>query len=95
MITSIVILSILLIASIFSSINLLFKLEKLDDELNESVTTLENVYKDLNEAVNTMRTIDSKGIFESDDETGTVFTALKGVIDELNVKYTIDENKDE
>ena len=59
MITTIGILSILLIASIFSSINLLFKLEKLDDELNESVTTLENVYNDLNEAVNTMRTIDS------------------------------------
>ena len=95
MITTIVILSVLLVIALFTSINLLFKLEKIDEELNESVTTLENIYKDLNESVNTMRTIDSKGIFESDDETGTVFTALKGVIDELNVKYTIDENKDE
>ena len=95
MITTIVILSVLLIISIFCIINLLLKLERIDDQLSDSISTLDNIYADITNAVGTMRKIDSKGAFEADDETGTVFTALKGVVDELNVKYNIKENINE
>ena len=84
MITTIIILSVLIIISIFVCVNLLIKLEKIDDQLNESVSTLENIYTDINKAVNTMRTIDSKGAFEADDETGFIFTELRDMVDELN-----------
>ena len=60
MITTIVILSVLLIISIFCIINLLLKLERIDDQLSDSISTLDNIYADITNAVSTMRKIDSR-----------------------------------
>ena len=68
--------------------NLMRKTELLETWVEEFTQLIESVNNEL-------KVIDARGSFESDDETGTVFTALKGVIDEIIVKYTIDENKDE
>ena len=51
------------------------------DNLNElSVATLEKMLEE-------MREIDIRGSFESDDEVGTVFTELKGIVKELNEQF--------
>jgi len=42
-----------------------------------------------------MRELDSKGFFESDDEVGTIFTGINNLITQIDIKYDIDENKNE
>ena len=42
-----------------------------------------------------MHQIDSKGLFESDDEVGTVFTGINNLITQIDIKYDNDENKNE
>ena len=60
------------IVSIFVIVNLTRKIERLEDWgelLATRVIWVQNRFKE----------IDSKGIFESDDEVGTIFSALKDV----------------
>ena len=65
------------IVSIFVIVNLTRKIERLEDWgelLATRVTWVQNRFKE----------IDSKGHFESDDEVGTIFSALKDVSQVLN-----------
>ena len=90
MILSIILGACLLIAS-FVIYNLMRKLEATEDELDDlSLSTAEFIV-DLEDCYKKMQIIDSKGAFEKDDETGTVFVGLKDLIDKLQKKYTIKE----
>ena len=65
------------IVSIFVIVNLTKKTEQLEDwgeQLATKVTWVQDRFKE----------IDSKGHFESDDEVGTIFSALKDVSQVLN-----------
>ena len=65
------------IVSIFIIVNLTRKIERLEDWgelLATRVTWVQDRFKE----------IDSKGHFESDDEVGTIFSALKDVSQVLN-----------
>ncbi len=65
------------VISIFVIVNLTRKVEKLEDWgelLATRVTWVQDKFKE----------IDSKEIFESDDEVGTIFSALKDVSQVLN-----------
>ena len=65
------------IISIFVIVNLTKKTEQLEDwgeQLATKVTWVQDRFKE----------IDSKGHFESDDEVGTIFSALKDVSQVLN-----------
>ena len=65
------------IVSIFVIVNLTRKIERLEDwgeQLATRVTWVQDRFKE----------IDSKGHFESDDEVGTIFSALKDVSQVLN-----------
>ena len=65
------------IVSIFVIVNLTRKIERLEDWgelLATRVTWVQDRFKE----------IDSKGYFESDDEVGTIFSALKDVSLVLN-----------
>ena len=65
------------VISIFVIVNLTRKVEKLEDWgelLATRVTWVQDKFKE----------IDSKEIFESDDEVGTIFSALKNVSQVLN-----------
>ncbi len=88
----IILISILLVVSIFININLLFKTEKLDDELTDVSLTLADVLTTIEKSYKDMQVIDSKGTFESDDETGHIFRGLKQEVDNLRGKYIGDEN---
>ena len=65
------------VVSIFVIVNLTRKTERLEDwgeQLATRVTWVQDRFKE----------IDSKGHFESDDEVGTIFSALKDVSQVLN-----------
>ena len=90
MILSIILGACLLIAS-FVIYNLMRKLEATEDELDDlSLSTAEFIV-DLEDCYKKMQIIDSKGAFEKDDETGTVFTGIKNIIIELEKYYTEEE----
>ena len=64
--------------------NLLKQNEQLEDDL---VGTISGVVQTINEANEKMKQVDLRGSFESDDEVGTVFTELKGIVTDLNDKF--------
>ena len=93
MIVTICILSTLLIISAFIIVNLLRKLEKVDDELSLVSDQFTNLIQTLEQAVTKMREIDSKGWFESDDETGTVFKGNNDLLTQIYNEWEIDNNE--
>ena len=95
MIEAIFILSFILVVCIFIIFNLLRKLEKIDDELTDLSMNMEEFIVSIKAAKATMEEIDSKGIFEKDDEVGTVFTGIKNLITQINIKYDIEEPTNE
>ncbi len=64
--------------------NLLRQNEQLEDDL---VGTIYGVTERIREANARMEQADIRGSFEADDEVGTVFTELKGIVEELNEKF--------
>jgi hypothetical protein len=91
MITTIIILSVLLLTSIFVNINQLRKQESQTEyieELENSNTEYYNFFSQLKnkmgEANSVIRNADRMGAFEASDEIGTSFKIIKEVIDDLN-----------
>ena len=87
----IIILSVLLILSIFININLFRKNESHEtyvDELETSNTQYEEFYtylqRRLDESYSKIKQIDRIGSFEADDETGWIFKTIKDIVKQLN-----------
>ncbi len=94
MVIAVIILSILLIASIYVNINLTRKYEKLDDMAQESVNVLMENEKFLTSLKNRLlsqqsylRQLDRIGAFEADDETGYFFKELKSIVNDISVYF--------
>tara|TARA_R110000744_G_scaffold40963_5_gene92886 strand:- start:212 stop:487 length:276 start_codon:yes stop_codon:yes gene_type:complete len=83
----IITLGVLVVILIYAIFNLLRKLERLDDELTDVSLTLADVLTSIEQTYNDMKLLDSKQMFESDDEVGNVFKTLKGEVDNLRDKY--------
>ena len=71
--------------------NLLLKVEKYEDVVQDQVEYLQNISKLVAESQAHLKNLDNRGGFESDDEVGEFFKAMKGVQDELN-RYMLPEN---
>ena len=91
MITTIIILSVILLASIFVNINQLRKQEaqtEYIEELENSNTEYYNFYQKLKtqvgESNSKLKQIDRIGSFDADDETGFAFKELRDIYDDLN-----------
>jgi hypothetical protein len=88
---TIIILSVILTISVFVNINQLRKQES-DAEYIEDLETSNAKFYDffttlksrMNESNSKLKQIDRLGSFESDDETGFIFTELRDIIDDLN-----------
>jgi ethanolamine utilization microcompartment shell protein EutL len=74
MIITTIIVSSLLISSLYVNYNLFRKLEVLEDEIESNLNIFKGIYT-------TMKEIDSTGAFQSDDEVGSVFTDLKNIVE--------------
>ena len=72
--------------------NLLRKVENLTEQTERANADISQIYQDLNTTFSEMKVIDAKGGFEADDEVGTTFKNLKEVIDQLEVKYGINND---
>ena len=91
MITTIIILSVLLLISIFVNINQLRKQEAQSDYIAELETSNTEFYTffqklktQIGESNSKLKQIDRLGSFEADDETGFAFRELKDIYDDLN-----------
>lgn len=71
--------------------NLLLKVEKYEDVVQDQVEYLQNISKLVAESQAHLKNLDNRGVFESDDEVGEFFKAMKGIQDELN-RYMLPEN---
>ena len=91
MITTIIILSVALIVSVYVNINQIRKQESQEDyitELENSNTEYYNFFSQLKtkmgEANSVIRNADRMGAFEASDEIGTSFKIIQEIIDDLN-----------
>ena len=68
--------------------NLLRKLEKLEDAIDDRNELIDKMDTNLNDAYKRMTEIDRVGSFEADDESGYIFNKIKDVIEDLKNEYT-------
>jgi hypothetical protein len=64
--------------------NLLRKVEKLEDGIEESDTLIESTASSITKALDRMKELDRVGSFEADDESGFVFKEIQSALDKLN-----------
>ena len=86
MILTIIILSALTLLSVYGVFNLLRKLERYEDAIEKSDASLTEVQQSLIAILSRIRSIDSKGIFENDDEVGQTFKQISEVIKSIESK---------
>jgi methyl-accepting chemotaxis protein len=72
---------VLLALSIYANYNLVRKLEKIEEQLDDTIFDFKVKVRT---ALNRMRKIDYNGSFEADDEVGTIFKDLKRTIEDLD-----------
>ena len=85
------ILVVILIIFIYILRNLLKKVEKYEDVVQDQVRYLQNISNAVGEGQKHLQNLDEKGVFQSDDEVGYFFEQMKYVQDELN-RYMLPEN---
>lgn len=77
MILTILIVSVILnVVAVFTTFNLLKKTEVYEDAVQQ-------FYSAVSLTLHNMRALDERRMFETDDEVGTVFEQLTGVVNEL------------
>ena len=64
--------------------NLLLKVEKYEDILENQTKFLESLSDIIKQSDQHLKNLDERGVFQSDDEVGTFFNNMKKVQDELN-----------
>lgn len=79
MLVSIIILAILVVVLGFSTWNLLRKLEKLEDTVQDQQRYVENISNVIEDSNKRLREVDDKGHFSADDEVGFFFENLKQI----------------
>ena len=71
--------------------NLLRKVEKYEDVVQDQTQYLQNISNAVGEGQKHLKNLDEKGVFQSDDEVGYFFEQMKYVQDELN-RYMLPDN---
>ena len=84
MITTIIILSVIVVALGFTTINLLRKNEKQEDILLGYLKYLDNISRVIEVSDDKIKKTDIKGSFEGDDEVGHFFQTIKQIQEVLN-----------
>ena len=69
----------------------MIKVEKYEDVLQDQTKYLQSISNSIREGDRHLKTLDEKGVFQSDDEVGEFFQQMKYVQDELN-RYMLPEN---
>jgi hypothetical protein len=94
MITTIIILNtIVSLVFIFTTWNLLRKNEATEDIVEEQENTISEIAQKIDKSMEKLKDLDTKGAFEADDETGTIFKQMYEIIEDLE-KYYGQETKE-
>jgi predicted Holliday junction resolvase-like endonuclease len=80
------ILSVLVVALSFAIYNLLQKLEKYEDIIEENDMFLQTELERNEALLEALRLIDSREMFEKDDEVGSIFYQIKETIEKFKTK---------
>jgi|TARA_R110002167_G_scaffold218286_4_gene423004 hypothetical protein len=80
-----------LILLVYITNNLLRKVEKYEDVVNDQTQYLQNISTAVGEGQKHLKSLDEKGVFQADDEVGYFFEQMKYVQDELN-RYMLPNN---
>jgi len=92
MIASIIILSILLVASTYANWNLLKKIETTSEANDEAFEWITSVRNTLVQILNNIKKIDRREMFEKDDDVGTTFKMIKDEINKLESAFGNKQN---
>ena len=84
--TTISILSVLVVALSFAIYNLLQKLEKYEDIIEENDIFLQTELERNEALLEALREIDTRQMFEKDDEVGSIFYQIKETIEKFKNK---------
>jgi len=87
-----IILAVIVIISIYVNWNLFRKTEKLEEANEEAAVWIDEYSKKLNDILSKIREIDSKKMFETDDDVGSIFAEISKNIKELEELKANDEN---
>jgi DNA-binding ferritin-like protein len=79
----IIILVVFLAVAGYTTYNLLIKLEKYEDEIERNQNFIENEIKRNEALLEALRIIDSREMFEKDDEVGSIFYQIKETIEKF------------
>ena len=85
------VLVVVLLIFIYILRNLLVKVEKYEDVVQDQVQYLQNISNTLRKSDTHLKNLDERGVFQSDDEVGEFFNQMKEVQSELN-RYMLPEN---
>ena len=80
-----------LIVFVYILRNLLVKVEKYEDVVQDQVQYLQNISTTIGESQKHLQNLDERGVFQSDDEVGEFFNQMKEVQKELD-RYMLPEN---
>jgi len=78
-----ILLILMVIVSMYVNWNLFRKTEKLEDANEEAAVWIDEYSKKLNDILSKIREIDSKQMFETDDDVGSIFAEISKNIKEL------------
>ena len=87
----IAVLVVILLFLVYIINNLLKKVEKYEDVVQDQVQYLQNISNAVGEGQKHLEKLDERGVFQSDDEVGYYFEQMKTIQNELN-RYMLPEN---
>lgn len=91
MITTVIILSLILIAAVIAIRNLMIKVERYEDITVDQTRYLQNISNTIRDSQKHLKSLDEKGVFQGEDEVGYFFSQMINVQKELD-QYMLPEN---
>jgi len=82
-IITIILLSLLSIVLGYSTFNLLKKLERYEEQIEEADEWLLTTQSEIKQILETIEKLDSKHMFQDDDEVGQVFNQIKDTVNSI------------
>lgn len=91
MLVTVIILSIIVVVLGIAIRNILIKVERYEDITVDQTKYLQNISNLIIESQKHLKSLDERGVFQSDDEVGYFFEQMKNIQKELD-RYMLPEN---
>ena len=76
----------------YTTINLLLKNERYEDVVDDYRTFFAALNQKVIESDKKLKDADTRGLFSSDDEVGSIFTEIKSIHDSLSNFFKVEQN---